>query len=182
MPGSGPDTVWDTTGPRHLALAGRLRLLVAVTGLVVTRPVADPADPHGQALLRHRGDDLSEFAASERHFLRRYDTAGDAEDLQRAEALAAARASRDLRVLDLSDTELEDMDVLASEAFADRLGLTVPLGRGERATLAVASNRELTAGLDDRAAPPRRQRLARARPHDTGPAAPGRQRACDHPA
>jgi hypothetical protein len=144
--------IWDTTAPRHLALASRYRLLVSVTGLLVARVVADPSDPGGQQLLAAAPDELSEIAAAERHFRFRYSRHRDGADSDRANALATLRSDPDLQVVDLTIDEQEDMDVLATPAAQRRLGLAMPLGRGERATLAVAANRDWTAGLDDAAA------------------------------
>lgn len=144
--------VWDVTAPRALAAAGRADLLFSVTGLWVPRTVADPADPQGDALLNAAPGDLSELAAAEQHFRHRHRRLGDAEDYDRAVRMAAVRSDPNLRVLDLSAEELDDMRVLESPGFRQRLGHVLPLGRGERAALAVAANRELIAGLDDAAA------------------------------
>jgi len=144
--------IWDTTAPRHLALAARHRLLVSVTGLLVAREVADPSDPSGRGLLAADPDELSEIAASERHFRLRYGRHRDRADRDRAVALATLRSDPDLQVVDLTVEEQEDMHVLATPAGQRRLGLAAALGRGERATLAVAANRDWIAGLDDAAA------------------------------
>lgn len=144
--------VWDTVAPRHLAIAGRHDVLVTATGLHVPRVVLDPSDPLGERLLEHRAGDLSEIAAAERHFRYEFRESANDVDFNSAERLAALRGSTDVRVIDLTEAEADDAAVFASQAYADRLGLLTPLGRGEAAVLAVSSNREWRAGLDDGAA------------------------------
>lgn len=144
--------VWDTTAPRHLALADALDVLVAVTGLRLPQIVADPSEPTGNDLLIKDPDALSEISAAEWHFLWKFRRHNDLADLVHAERLAAVRKRPELIVVDLTDAEHDDFEVFASEAFTHRHGLLVPLGRGERAAIAVAANRQWTAGLDDGAA------------------------------
>ena len=144
--------VWDVTAPRHLALARRADLMMAVTGLTVPRHVADPTEPTGTDILLQPWDSLSELAAAEHHFLTRSRRTGSMEDLDRSRRLAEIRMHPDLRVIDLIEQEQEDMDVLASRGFTKRMGFSLGLGSGERAVLAVAANRDWVAGLDDGAA------------------------------
>lgn len=145
--------VWDVTAPRHLALVGRADLLFAVTGLTVPRQVADPADPTGEDILLRQWESLSELAAAEQHFLSLSRRTGNIEDLDRSRRLAAVRTHPDLQVVDLTEEERDNMAVLASRGFAERMGFTLGgLGTGERAVLAVSANRDCIAGLDDGAA------------------------------
>ena len=116
------------------------------------RIVADPSEPFGNDLLLTNPDALSEISGAEWHFLRKFRRHSDLADFVRAERLAAARKHPELIVVDLTDVERDDFDVFASQAFTSRHELLVPLGRGERAVIAVAANREWTAGLDDGAA------------------------------
>lgn len=81
--------VWNVTAPRHLALAGRIDIPFAVTGLTVPRQVADPTEPSGTDLLLRNGDSLSELAAAEYHFLTRSRRTGSMDDLARSRSLAA---------------------------------------------------------------------------------------------
>lgn len=141
--------VWDTTGPRHLALVERTDVLVAVTGLTVPRLVADPSDPIAEALLDVEASALSEVAGAERYFRDRHRRGGQVDDYERALRLSALRRHPELRVLDLEADEFDDMEVMASGAFVAKHGLVAPLGRGERAVIAIAANREMVAGLDD---------------------------------
>lgn len=144
--------VWDATAPRHLALADALDILLAVTGLRTPRIVADPSEPSGDDLLIRNPDALSEISSAEWHFLYEFRRHGDLADFGRAGRLAAVRKRPELIVEDLTDDEQDDFEVYASQAFTRRHDLLVPLGRGERAVIAVAGNREWTAGLDDGAA------------------------------
>lgn len=147
-----PTVVWDATAPRHLALAGALDVLIAVTGLRAPRIVADPSEPTGDDLLITDPDALSEIASAEWHFLWKFRRHNDLADFVRADRLAAMRSHPNLIVVDLTGVERDDFEVFAGEAFARRHDLLVPLGRGERAVIAVAANRRWTAGLDDGAA------------------------------
>jgi len=144
--------IWDATAPRHLALAGALDVLVAVTGLRVPRIVANPLEPYGEDLLITDPDALSEVSSAEWHFLRKFRQKNDLADFERAERLAAVRKHRQLVVVDLDESEHDDFEVFASETFTRKHALIAPLGRGERAAIAVACNRQWTAGLDDGAA------------------------------
>jgi predicted nucleic acid-binding protein len=144
--------VWDATAPRHLALADALDILIAVTGLRTPRIVADPSEPSGDDLLICNPDTLSEISSAEWHFLYEFRRHGDLADFQRAGRLAAVRKRPELIVEDLTEDEQDDFEVYASQAFTRRHDLLVPLGRGERAVIAVAGNRQWTAGLDDGAA------------------------------
>jgi hypothetical protein len=149
---TGATVVWDTTAPRHLALVGALDVLIAVTGLRVPRIVADPSEPSGEDLLIKDSAGLSEISSAEWHFLWNFRHYNDFADFTGAERLAAVRRNPNLIVVDLTDVECDDFEVFASDAFARRHNLLVPLGRGERAVIAVAANRRWTAGLDDGAA------------------------------
>jgi hypothetical protein len=146
---TGATVVWDTTAPRHLALVGALDVLIAVTGLRVPRIVADPSESTGADLLIKGPEVLSEISSAEWHFLWNFRHHNDLADFTRAERLAAVRKHPKLIVEDLTEVERDDFEVFASEAFVRRHNLIVPLGRGERAVLAVAANRQWTAGLDD---------------------------------
>ncbi len=75
----------------------------------------------------------------------------DVEDYDRPVRLAALCQDPDLTVLDLDD-EVDEMEVMVSRAFLAKYGLVTPLGRGERAVLAIGANGEMVAGVDDGAA------------------------------
>jgi hypothetical protein len=91
--------IWDTTAPRHLALAGALDVLIAVTGLRLPRIVADPSEPTGDDLLIKDPDALSEICASEWHFLWKFRRHNDLADLVHAERLAGVRKRPELIVV-----------------------------------------------------------------------------------
>jgi len=146
------EVVWDTTAPRHLAVVNHVEILVTVTGLLAPRVIVDPADPSGDDLLTMHPSTISEVACAEQRFLARHRQFGRLDDLAVSERLRKLRVDPDTRVLDLTEEEAEDADTFGSSQFADRVGLLDGLGRGECAVLAVAANRELTAGVDDGAA------------------------------
>jgi hypothetical protein len=126
--------------------------MLATTGLTVPRQVADPFDPTGDALLKRAWDSVSELAGAEHYYLTSSRRNSSIDDLGRASRLASLRQHPDLRVIDLTEDEQEDMEILASTAYKRRMGFSIGLGTGERAVLAVAMNRDWTAGLDDGAA------------------------------
>jgi uncharacterized protein with PIN domain len=146
------EVVWDVTTPRHLSVVDKAHILVSVTGLLAPRVVVDPSDPSGDALLARRPSTISELAAAEQHFLARYRRCRRLDDLTISERLRKLRADPDVRVLDLTDDEMADATDFASSEYVYHHGLAAGLGRGECATLAIAANRELAAGLDDGAA------------------------------
>ena len=152
MTNSSDVVIWDTTAPRHLGAVGRHDILITATGMNVPRVVLDPADPTGEALLGHSVDGLSEIAAAEGWFRRSFRRSPNEADFQAAENLAKLRQDPEVRVVDFEADELDDATTFGSEAFANRMGLLAPLGKGEAAVLAVAANREWRAGLDEAAA------------------------------
>lgn len=148
--------VCDTTRLRHLgllaALRGRWEWIFGPQGLTVPRQVVDPDDPAGDVLVEIDPQDLSELARAERHYYVEYEHTGDGGDWTRAHALEQLRRHPEMRVVDPTGDELDDMAALEARGTLADPSRRVTLGLGERAVLAIASNREWLAGLDDGAA------------------------------
>jgi hypothetical protein len=147
-PWEGP-VVWDVTAPRHLAIAGRLDILLEVAGFQATRVVANPADPIEDDLLGVPLELLSELAAAEQYYLTLFRRFGKTTYLNCSLQLQQARHHPDLQILEMNDEEHDAAEVFESWPFAARNGLLAPLGRGEASVLAVTSERGLVAGLED---------------------------------
>ncbi len=153
---SGAIEVCDTTRLRHLgllaALEGRWEWIFGPQGLTVPRQVIDPDDPVGEVLVELGPQDLCELARAERHHYVQYEHTGDRDAWTRAHALEQLRRHPEVRVVDPSADELDDMAALEARATLADPNRRVALGLGERAVLAIASNRDWLAGLDDGAA------------------------------
>jgi predicted nucleic acid-binding protein len=148
--------VCDTSRLRHLGLlaarTGNWEWIFGPQGLTVPRQVVDPEDPVGGVLLDFDPQDLCELAQAERHHYVQYENSRDPEAWTRAQALELLRRHPEMRVVDPTAEELDDMEVLKARATLADPSRRVALGLGERAVLAIASNREWLAGLDDGAA------------------------------
>ena len=143
--------VWDATAPRHLALADALDVLIAVTGLRTPRIVADPSEPSGDDLLIRNPDALSEISAAEWHLLYEFvvmvtwQTSGaPGAWLRYANVLNSSSRTSPMT------SKMISRCMPARHSAADTTSSS-PSGE-ERAVIAVAGNREWTAGLDDGAA------------------------------
>jgi hypothetical protein len=148
--------VCDTTRLRHLGLLaareGRWEWIFGPQGLTVPRQVVDPDDPAGQALVDLDPQDLCELARAERHHYVEYEHTGRGDAWTQAHALEQLRRHPEIRVVDPTAEELDDMAALEARGTLADPSRRVTLGLGERAVLAIASNREWLAGLDDGAA------------------------------
>lgn len=147
-------TVVDTVVAHYFLLTQQFDLVLALLDppVVVSRIVYDPAD-HADL----PDSSVSEITANIRYELRLARQPGTPADIREAR-LANADALRALEehveagsvdVVDMTDSELDPFSRLTARPPQPDLGLVLPLGAGEAASVAIAVERDYVLATDD---------------------------------